>query len=74
MTEICIEAAKQNKKYRENILKTDNSLKVEAIPGHFLWSSGVTHAQTRHINPDLFQDKIKWAVNRNTKLINVYCI
>ena len=54
MTEICLEATKQNKKYRENILKTVDRVIVEDIPGQFVWSSGVTHAQTRRINPDNF--------------------
>lgn len=57
MTTICLEAAKQDRRYRENILKTEDRIIVEAIPGQFVWSSGVTHAQTRRIQPDFFPGK-----------------
>ena len=32
---------------------------MEAILGQFVWSSGVTHAQTRRINPDNFPGQNK---------------
>ena len=69
MYDICLEAAHQNNRYKKNILKTDDRILVEAIQSQFLWGSGVSHVQTRHIQPDHFPGQNKMGSILNVRKI-----
>ena len=57
MSDICLTCASQNRSYRKNILKTDDRLLVESLSNQYLWSSGLTHEQTKKTRPDKFPGK-----------------
>lgn len=57
MTEICLCCAEQSETYRSNIVKTENRLLVESISKQYVWSSGLTHEQTKHTRADKFPGK-----------------
>ena len=57
MTAICLSCAEQSECYRNNILETEGRLLVESISKQYVWSSGLTHEQTKRTRPDHFPGK-----------------
>lgn len=67
MTDICVAAARDNQKYKDNILKTKDRLLVEAISSQYYWGSGLNHHQSKHVR----QDKLPGFNKMGVILMNV---